>query len=61
MRITLRLLGLTVFDLEVAEDVGAEDEEGGSVTATAIGFLPSSGDQRWQLGADYGAGEPEDR
>lgn len=55
MRLTLRVLGLDLLDVEFTTD-SADDAErdlsGGSTTADFIGFTPSSGTQRWEPGAD---------
>lgn len=68
MRLTLQLLGL---ELDVTlgpadapspapDDQGAS-LNGGTTASYPVGYAPSYGDQRWQPGADHGAGEPEDR
>lgn len=70
MRLTLCLLGWT-FDwtaeptaaeapTEPTEDAAAS-MDGGTTGSTPVGYTSSYGDQRWQPGADHGAGEPEDR
>jgi hypothetical protein len=65
MRLTIVLLGHTL-DLSLeptaTEDTDpASDLSGGTTSSYPVGYAPPWGDQRWQPGADHGAGEPEDR
>jgi len=57
MRVTLRILGLALIDLEAStEDTPIADDwtDSGTTTATPIGFSPSPGDQRWEAGPGGG-------
>ena len=60
MRLVIRVLGLTLIDVEAStEDVLTEAEEGaelagGCLSTNVIGFTPSAGDQRWETGAGGG-------
>jgi hypothetical protein len=59
---SLRLFGLELLGIDASTDEAAEDEgcslDGGTTASTPISFTPSDG--RWNPGADFGAGEPED-
>jgi hypothetical protein len=58
---SLRLFGLELLGLDAstdAEDVDEQPMDGGLTGSTPISFAPSDG--RWNPGADFGAGEPED-
>lgn len=59
MRVTLRLLGLEIIDLNLttdSDDNEAEETEDrvADHVGTLIGFTPSPGDQRWEPCADFG-------
>lgn len=62
MRLVVSLFGLDLLDVELTT-AAAEDEDcsldGGTLSSTPISMLP--GDGRWNPGADYGSGDPEDR
>lgn len=52
MRLTIRILGLEILQLEATTD----DDNGtdpGDCTTTPIGFTPTPGDQRWEPGTDH--------
>lgn len=53
MNLTVRVLGLDLFTLEVSTDEAAEGGElaGGTTVAYPLGFSASPGDQRWESGA----------
>lgn len=57
MNLTVRVLGLELFALEITTD-GAPSEgaelAGGTTTAYPLGFTASPGDQRWESGAGGG-------
>lgn len=63
MRLTVRILGCEVFHIsnETEPDDTERDLSGGTLTSTPVGFTASWGDQRWDSGAEYGTGEPEDK
>ena len=57
MRLTVRVLGLDLFDVEISTDDAESsspdaDLSGGTTYSTPIGFTPSPGDQRWEKGVD---------
>ena len=58
MRLTIRLLGLGLLDVEISTDPAGDDYDtdrdlsGGSTTSYPIGFTPSPGDQRWEKGVE---------
>ena len=56
MRLTLRVLGLEVLAIEASTEETETDEVDGSgiTAATAVGFTPSHGDQRWERGPGDG-------
>lgn len=63
LSLSIRFLGVELFGIDAStEAVEAEDcsLDGGLTASTAISFTASPGDSRWNPGADYGAGEPED-
>jgi hypothetical protein len=67
MRVTIAALGLEL-DItfgpetdDTADDDPGAALNGGTLGSTPVGYAPSYGDQRWQPGADHGAGDPEDR
>ena len=47
MRLTIRVLGVTLLDLTLNEDEADETDDGGSITAYPVGFTAPHGDQRW--------------
>ena len=53
MRLVVRVLGLTVIDVEAStEDTNAEEYDSGVTASTAIGFSASAGDQAWEPGVE---------
>lgn len=61
LSLSIRLFGIELLGIDASTD--AEDEDcsldGGTLSSTPISMLP--GDGRWNPGADFGSGEPEDR
>lgn len=59
MRLTVRVLGLDLLDVELSTDTDQGDDDtardlsGGTSSSYPIGFTPSPGDQRWERGVDY--------
>jgi hypothetical protein len=61
VRLSIRLFGLDLLDVEVStdspspepEDDTARDLSGGTAYSTPIGFTPSPGDQRWERGTEH--------
>lgn len=60
MNLTIRVFGLELLSIDAStEDAGEECSlDGGTTASTPISFV--AGDGRWDKGADFGAGEPED-
>jgi hypothetical protein len=58
VRLSIRVLGLDLLDVELSTDDAAEgdaeaDLSGGTTYSTPVGFTPSPGDQRWERGVEY--------
>lgn len=57
MNLTVRVLGLELFSLDISTEDAAEDGAelaGGATTSYPLGFTASPGDQRWESGAGGG-------
>ena len=57
MRLTVRVLGLDLLDVEISTDDAESaspnaDLSGGTTSSYPIGFTPSPGDQRWEKGVE---------
>jgi hypothetical protein len=57
MRLSIRVLGLDLLDVEVStDDAETEDDSDlsdGTTSSYPIGFTHSPGDQRWERGVEY--------
>ena len=54
MRLTVRLFGLDLLDVELSTETPAEDDverdlSGGTTASMPMGFTASPGDQRWEF------------
>lgn len=53
MRLSITLLGLDLFTLEIATDNNPDNgADPGDCTSMVVGFAPSPGDQRWERGVE---------
>lgn len=62
MRVSLRIFGLELIDLELSTTEyveAAEETRTVDQTGAWLGFTPTPGDQRWEPCADYGEDDEE--
>lgn len=60
LSLSIRLFGVELLGIEASTDEADEgcSLDGGTTASTPISFTTADG--RWNPGADFGAGEPED-